>query len=132
MVLGKRNDRRSKIVHFDVTYETIKDLSFRTKEHDRGDKIKMSTENTKHAGDTSLCKAHKFWLSQQVEISVKALGRIWQKTPIKERKWYIKEARMLKQKIWCQMGVGIQFVDKTTTRSYTEIYKLALESNEAR
>ena len=58
----------------------------------------MSTENTKHAGDTSLSKAHKFWLSQQVEISTKALGRIWQKTPIKERKWYIKEARMLKQK----------------------------------
>ena len=34
-------------------------------------------------------------------------------------------------KVRCQMGVGIQFVDKTTTRPYTEIDKLALESNES-
>ena len=43
-------------------------------------------------------KAYDFWLSQQVDISEKALSRIWQKTPIKERKWYIQEAKMLKQK----------------------------------
>ena len=58
----------------------------------------MSTENAKHAGDTWLRKAYEFWLSQQVDISEKALIRIWQKTPIKEREWYIKEAKMLKQK----------------------------------
>ena len=43
-------------------------------------------------------KAYDFWLSQQVDISEKALSRIWQKTPIKERTWYIQEAKMLKQK----------------------------------
>ena len=49
-------------------------------------------------------KAYDFWLSQQVDISEKALSRIWQKTPIKERTWYIQEAKMLKQKYGVRWG----------------------------